>query len=541
MSRNVVVILVLALVGTAAAQIGISDTVGGTIYDWQFNGPVVRRCYNAPGYGFHVAWMYSNDTVGSQADRNMRYNFYDYASRSWNWMDPNFMLSGVNVFMERSGFGNLAADPTTGAAVVSCHQGNMQVCAARDIAAGAGIFEYCPGPGGALYPVLGVTPDQTIHAVFEDGGLKYSRIRTWCNWDSVVNITPPGPSMYPSHNMAASRVSNRVCVAWMDEGTFPYGLDFRISADGGDSWGPIESLPPPGRTIPDTTWSYGATSPFPFYDSHDRLHILADLVPSWHDTTFAAPVEIWHWCPDLSPAWSRVHRAEMDPHGSQQTGTNAQFAGRPSIGEDSDGGLYVTWEQFDTLNIEPLTDLMRADIWLAGSGDNGATWGPAWRITVPNTESKRYPCVIDRTIEGGGVYDSLVVVYLADSVAGARAGPVPVGPWSNNPIIALKFAIDSMGVAESRHGQVRSQTLGLTVQNPVRGRAEIRYVLPAASEFTLSVFDAAGRCVARLAAGERPEGGYTLNWDASASSPGIYFCRLVSGRLQVSRKLVVQR
>ena len=57
------------------------------------------------------------------ADRNMRYNYYDFTAGAWNFIDPtNFMNSGVNVFTIRSGFGMLDVDPVTGVAYVCCHQ-----------------------------------------------------------------------------------------------------------------------------------------------------------------------------------------------------------------------------------------------------------------------------------------------------------------------------------------------------------------------------------------------------------------------------------
>ena len=92
----------------ARALVGTMDTVGGTIYDAAVNGPTYRFVVNSPDYGIHVVWMWSNDTVGAQVDCNMRYNFYNYPTRTWNWIDPDYMLSGFNTFGERASFGSLA-------------------------------------------------------------------------------------------------------------------------------------------------------------------------------------------------------------------------------------------------------------------------------------------------------------------------------------------------------------------------------------------------------------------------------------------------
>ncbi|MBM3314815.1 hypothetical protein FJY71_03100, partial [candidate division WOR-3 bacterium] len=104
--------------------VGEVDTVGGTTYDWLGNGPMYRFICNSQDYGIHVEWMFSASQSGTSfPDRNMRYNFYDYATHAWNWIDPDYMASGVNVFTERSGYGNLDADPNTGIAITVCHNG----------------------------------------------------------------------------------------------------------------------------------------------------------------------------------------------------------------------------------------------------------------------------------------------------------------------------------------------------------------------------------------------------------------------------------
>ena len=63
--------------------------------------------------------MSSGDTTGAFPDLNMRYNFYDLSSHYWNWLDPDFMQAGVNVFPYRAGLGCMDVEPATGVAVIS--------------------------------------------------------------------------------------------------------------------------------------------------------------------------------------------------------------------------------------------------------------------------------------------------------------------------------------------------------------------------------------------------------------------------------------
>jgi hypothetical protein len=104
------------------ALVGTLDTIGGTTYDWWTNGPRLRAIVNSPTYGVHALWMYSTATTGTDfPDRNMRYNFFDAASHTWNWVDADYMQSGVNVFDKRAGYGSIDAEPATGNAIVGCH------------------------------------------------------------------------------------------------------------------------------------------------------------------------------------------------------------------------------------------------------------------------------------------------------------------------------------------------------------------------------------------------------------------------------------
>uniref|UniRef100_A0A7V3UZG2 Uncharacterized protein n=1 Tax=candidate division WOR-3 bacterium TaxID=2052148 RepID=A0A7V3UZG2_UNCW3 len=55
------------------------------------------------------------------------------------------------------------------------------------------------------------------------------------------------------------------------------------------------------------------TSLFPYQDRHHRLHIFVSLIPSVHDTRYIIPLKFWHWFPENSPPWSRIHRAGCQP------------------------------------------------------------------------------------------------------------------------------------------------------------------------------------------------------------------------------------
>jgi serine protease len=58
---------------------------------------------------------------------------------------------------------------------------------------------------------------------------------------------------------------------------------------------------------------------------------------------------------------------------------------------------------------------------------------------------------------------------------------------------------------------------------------------------TLKVFDLLGREVATLVDEQKSPGTYTVKWDASGMSSGVYLYRLQAGSFVETRKLVVLR
>ncbi len=310
--------------------------------------------------------------------------------------------------------------------------------AARDIAPGAGIFEYCTGSpvlNGYRWPQIAVGQNRTIHmACLDSTGntLFYSRAVDWCTWDPPIALAMPQPNPeFPTHNVVASKASEKVCATWVYAcPTGPMPGFYRVSTDGGDCWGPSTELPWPSAFGGDTATSFHVSSLFPFYDSRDGLHIVVCVHPVVNDTGYIMPAEIWHWCPDNTPNWSRIHRAGCRPENMQASvGYNALYACRPSLGECDGYVLIVTWEQFDSSNVEPRTNRLRADAFVAFSSDNGQTWEYQTKLTTSSSVSHRFPSVEDRNTGR----DTVCIFYLQDECAGFFV--LGEGPPMNNPVV----------------------------------------------------------------------------------------------------------
>mgnify|MGYP005831283883 CR=1 FL=1 len=539
--------------GARTYTVGRVDTIGGTTYDWQFNGPVYRMLVNSPHYGLHAGWMFSA-TETPWADRNMRYNYFDYTAGEWNWLDPDYMASGVSVYAERAGFGHLDADPVEGVAIFTAHltsqSTSLMPVLGKDLAPGTGIFDYAPGEPNCdayLWPPISIDGQQTVHCALLDDAtreqLYYTRVQSWPEWQPPVSIvgSQPNPT-FPDQNIAASKVSQKVCVAWVYSEGAPYEpAYYRISEDGGETWGEATELTPPPAYSGDTVPSFHITSLFPWYDEQDRLHIVAGVIPSVHETLYIIPAEIWHWCPDNDPQWSKVHRAGCDPINLQASvGYNAAYACRPSIGQDQDGNLYVAWEQFDSSNVEPVTSLLRADIFAAASTDGGNTWLPAVKLTEAGTASCRFPCVTDQMVDLAGAR-YMPVIYEIDQQAGFIVQGQ--GSSTNNPFVVQWVPVESLGVVPGvAEGAKTPARLELAANpNPFSGRTVVSYALPQSGVVNLTLFDAAGRPVQTLFTGYRPAGRYTFNLNDSKLAAGVYFSTLTTRNSSLTKKLTVVR
>jgi len=103
--------------------------------------------------------------------------------------------------------------------------------------------------------------------------------------------------------------------------------------------------------------------------------------------------------------------------------------------------------------------------------------------------------------------------------------------------------IISFTTLETNIDEVLPITFGLSQNypNPFNPTTAISLQLSADSEVELSIFDMNGGKVATLVNGSKPKGHYTVSWDASGLSSGIYFYRLQAGDLVETKKMVFMK
>jgi len=522
--------------------LGRIECIGGTAYDW-VNGPCASWCVNDQNNGIHVTWMWSNTETFS--DRNMRYNFYDWSTSTWNWIDANnYMNSGINVFSQAltSVAGGSDLDRTTGNFVICGNHssaGSILPKLARDLVPGGGLFEYSDGPLGWRWPFIAVSQNQSIHVACVDVGttdsLYYTRCSPWGTWSAPINVCQGTPApLFPNHNIQASKTSNKVIITW-EESEPANNQDrgyYRFSNDGGVNWDAPVQIPFPPSSLDSPSFHIGGF--YACFDQNDNFHLVTQTAPPG----LAWPAEIWHYCPTNNPTWSHIHLRDYDTLAGS-VGYNTLAACRPSITRNpSNNYLYVTWEMFDSLNLEPLTSRTRADIWVAESRDNGLTWVGKTRITDPNTTSKRFPVA-------GGVQvtpsptdkDTLLVLYMVDSIAGAFVQGEH--RYCVNPMVLHRVPVPlTVGIEQEPIDNAYNLTLNV-LPNPFQNNTTIHYSLPHNTHLNLTIYDITGRNVKTLINGHQSSGNYSITLNSQTLAKGIYFCSLKTDARQITKKLII--
>jgi hypothetical protein len=75
--------------------------------------------------------------------------------------------------------------------------------------------------------------------------------------------------------------------------------------------------------------------------------------------------------------------------------------------------------------------------------------------------------------------------------------------------------------------------------NPFNPVTTIQYSIPAAVDVRLSIYNMLGEEVEILAAGKHQPGNYTVSWNGSRFSSGMYFYRLYTSEFSTVRKLLL--
>ncbi|MDD8017309.1 MAG: T9SS type A sorting domain-containing protein [Bacteroidota bacterium] len=193
----------------------------------------------------------------------------------------------------------------------------------------------------------------------------------------------------------------------------------------------------------------------------------------------------------------------------------------PKICSDGSGGAIVVWDDNRISGINQ--DIYAQRI----NGTGIVQWTPNGVAVSTAANNQNQPLIISSSSGGA-------VVVWDDYRIGGSGNTHP-------DFYAQKINGNGAPTVVS-HGFVsesKSFLLEQNYPNPFNPATVIKYQLPTNSHVTLKVYDAIGREVATLVNGVKEAGYYSVTFDASKLSSGIYFTRLQNGDKVQLKKMVL--
>jgi hypothetical protein len=130
-------------------------------------------------------------------------------------------------------------------------------------------------------------------------------------------------------------------------------------------------------------------------------------------------------------------------------------------------------------------------------------------------------------------------VTLSDAIDGSLLN-VHIGEGET---VTISQALEKLILSEEAASTVvpGECTLEQNYPNPCNPATGIRFQVSELSRVSLKVYDLLGREVATLVDGERPQGVYRVQFEASGLASGIYFYRMTAGPFTAVKKLMIVR
>jgi hypothetical protein len=133
--------------------------------------------------------------------------------------------------------------------------------------------------------------------------------------------------------------------------------------------------------------------------------------------------------------------------------------------------------------------------------------------------------------------DYYVMVSVEDS--GNSGGVVLEGFLGLGEVINYQITLDPLSVDQLKSLTPDNFELAQNFPNPFNPTTTIQYSIPQRSNVSLKIYDVLGNEIATLLDEYREAGSYTVEFDASNLSSGIYFYRLKAGDYLQTRKMIL--
>jgi len=402
---------------------------------------------------------------------------------------------------------------------------------------------------GTYYPV---------HSWSADQGLSWNH--QWIFGDPFTELDTTGGQWqdfniddYPIDAFGANKVAT-MSVPRMTAGHADIWL--AESMDNGATWNSKNLTNFPAR-ITDTT--YTPTQGVDLvYDNNGDVHIVATHYMSIPDSvglsagyhSLNAPMKHWSeangWTdmvrftdiPGFNPAEAIFAGTGPNDIG----GGNNTLLKTPSIGIDADNNLYVVFATAtpgDTLNDG--TGSHFYDLFVVGSKDGGATWGPPVNVSNPDGSYIGLEDVDPSVAKL--VDDNIHICYHSDPQIGYSSDTGALPYRSNVMYYAypkVGIPLEPAGVSSATKTTIpKNFNLHQNYPNPFNPTTNIRFDMDKSSRVNLSVYDVTGKLVATLVNGKMNAGSHTITWNAQDMASGVYFAKLNSDNFTAIKKMVL--
>jgi len=236
--------------------------------------------------------------------------------------------------------------------------------------------------GASEFPVIVVDPSDNLHVVWSDGTPGFSEIYYklstdgGSSWGGARRLTwTQGRSAFPALAVGSG---SRLHLVWADNSPGNYEIYYKQSTDGGVTWSAPHRL----------TWNSGdSDNPFLLMGSGNNVHIF------WNDYT------PFNW-----EIYSKTSTDNGSTWGSPKRLTwNSGTSGMPAAANKG-GHLYLTWHDQSPGNFE---------IFAKASMNGGASWSPPTRLTW-NSGTSGHPTI------GVDSNETCHVIWHDDSVGNAE-------------------------------------------------------------------------------------------------------------------------
>ncbi len=112
--------------------------------------------------------------------------------------------------------------------------------------------------------------------------------------------------------------------------------------------------------------------------------------------------------------------------------------------------------------------------------------------------------------------------------------------WIGTRYGGLAVYSGGTGIEEENHEKVEIGTMKV-YSNLFTGITRIRYGVPKDVDVNIAVYNLLGQKVATPVNGNKKAGYYTVTWDGSKLSAGIYFIKLKAGSFKQTEKIILMK